>query len=56
MPLDIIRPFDVKRHPFTCLTLTIQGLKDTFEGLRPKEELEKVLGEYDDNTIHQNPL
>ena len=35
--------------------LTIQGLKDTYEGLRPREELELDLAEYDGNIRHENP-
>ena len=56
IPLEAtFKPFDIKRHAFQCLMLTIQGLKDTYEGLRPREELELDLAEYDGNIRHENP-
>ena len=55
VPLDQCKPFDVKRHPFSCLTLTIQHLKDTCFGLRPADELANALEEYKENIKYENP-
>ena len=43
MALGTFKFFDLKRHPFSCIMLAINQIKDVCESLRPKEEIEQAL-------------
>ena len=43
MALATFKYFDLCRHPFSCLVLAINQVKDVCESLRPRKEIEDAL-------------
>lgn len=43
MSLATFKYFDLIRHPFSCLVLAINQVKDVCESLRPRDEIDGAL-------------
>ena len=43
MALDTFKFFDLKRHPYQCLMLAVNQVKDVCESLRPRDEIDAHL-------------
>ena len=55
MALATFKFFDLKRHPYSCLVLAINQIKDVCESLRPRDEIDSVLRDAQDSTLLENP-
>ena len=56
MALATFKYFDLVRHPYSCLLLAINLVKDDGESLRPRDEIDNVLKDYQDSTLLENPF
>ena len=43
MALATFKYFDLCRHPYSCLVLAINQVKDVCESLRPRDEIDNAL-------------
>ena len=55
IPLDQCKFFDLKRHPYSCIMLAINQIKDASQSLRPMSEVEAQIRTMSDNTIKKDP-
>ena len=55
LALEDFKFFDKKRHPYTCLVLAINNIKDASSSLRPTEEVEDRIQGFVDNTNRTDP-
>ena len=55
LPLEHCKFFDLKRHPYSCIMLAINQIKDASQSLRPKSEVEAQIAQMSINTIKEDP-